>query len=536
MIFDSSIIIEFVSEASSLINEISDNLLQLEDDVGNLELINAIFRGFHTIKGAAGFLQLEEIVHLCHSEESLFDAMRSGESEFSKELCSNSFKQLDRLKELLHALMQNPDQQDDKTQLSPDNLQILTTEIPKKSIKQEESKSSASINQSIKVDTAKLDKIVNLVGELVLLRNRLLHLTQLDKNDALTVSDWFSSCSQLNTLTCDLQAAVMQTRMQPLKPVFSKFKRLVRDTALELNKEVELKIINAETELDKNLVEALENPLIHLLRNALDHGIESPKARLQAGKSPHGTIEISAKQVGEQIIINIGDDGAGLNPDKIRQAAINKGLIDENTVLTEQQYFNLILTPGFSTKDDVSAISGRGVGMDVVKTNISKMGGLIEFRSKLGEGTNIEITLPLTLAILPTLMVQVSSYILAFAVSCIKEIIAFDIKSTKKVGEQMLINVRGSLIPLFYLTRILHHFDEGLSPRYVVITQTANGHIGFAVDNLLGQEEVIIKPLNHHTNVAHGFSGATITSAGYIALVLDVAALVALQMETNYVH
>jgi len=684
MNFDTEIINEFIGEASSLINDISDNLLELEQNPSNMELVNAIFRGFHTIKGAAGFMQFDHIVKLCHSEETLFDEIREGTICVNSNLCSASFAKLDQLKVMLHQLISkqtdnilaqvnnfsnqqeftnkqtNTNQTNDKqinidqtnikqidfdnkensnclvnTQKNQQNQQnhqaqqnnfsecldaqinkqqinsncqisnkqnskldldldssdnlgnlgsstnnlpinnVTTNDVGNKNLytvnavklnstaeqsagavtlnaqqnktaqknetaqQQEFTNNQANqvnqLNLAIKVDTSKLDKIVNLVGELVLLRNRMLHQSSnVDKNSK--INDWLQSCVELNTLTCDLQNAVMQTRMQPLTALFNKFKRTVRDTALMLNKKVELILINADTELDKNLVEALENPLIHLLRNALDHGIETPEIRSKKGKSACGTITISAKQIGQQIIINLKDDGAGLDPAKIKAQAIKKGLISENTNLSTKQIYNLIFAPGFSTKESVSNISGRGVGMDVVKTNISKIGGSVEFSSEPNKGTSINITLPLTLAILPTLMVTTCEFVIAFTLSAIKEIVTFEPNCIKTVGSETLINVRGALIPLYFLGNLLQQTEQIINYKYVVITQTINGLVGFAVENLLGQEEVIIKPLNNLTIAERGFVGATITSFGEIALILDVTTMLAQQQGTNYVH
>jgi len=551
--FDAELISDFINEAYELIAEVSVHLLQLEQNPADLSEVNAIFRGFHTIKGAASFLHLEDIVKLCHAQETLFDEVRMGNIMLDVPLCSASLHELDKLQAMLGELAkqaqqqainsthpenkQNKDQQDitlASVTIAPAAIAPNKKEEPKSCaelIKVKQENSLSVVNEpiapavppkveitAIKVATNKLDKIINLVGELVLLRNRLLRLSN-ENSEAFS-----EACSALNNLTCDLQSAVMQTRMQPLKNLFSKFGRVVRDTALELNKQVDLKISGAETELDKNLVEALENPLIHLLRNALDHGIEDPSLRIKKGKAATGQITLSAQQTGEQIIINLQDDGAGLDHRLIFSKAVEQGLIAANANLSEQQCFNLIFAPGLSTKNNVSNISGRGVGMDVVKTDISKIGGQVELSSKLGRGTNICIKLPLTLAILPTLMVKVEAYIVAFTVASVKEIITFDAKCVSQVGNQILINVRGTLLPLFYLHDLLQVYAEK-QPSYVVITQTAQGLAGFAVDNLLGQEEVIIKALGTGTNVAHGFAGATITSAGQIALVLDVGAI-----------
>ncbi|MDW6001453.1 chemotaxis protein CheA [Vibrio mangrovi] len=376
---------------------------------------------------------------------------------------------------------------------------------------------------TVRVDTSTLDTIMNMVGELVLVRNRLLSLG-LNSND----EEMSKAVSNLDVVTADLQGAVMKTRMQPIKKVFGRFPRVVRDLARSLKKDIVLEMRGEETDLDKNLVEALADPLIHLVRNSVDHGIEMPEDRVKAGKSRTGKVLLSASQEGDHIELCIIDDGAGMNPDKLRGIAVKKGLMDEDAAsrLTNKECFNLIFMPGFSSKEQISDISGRGVGMDVVKTAINTLNGSIDIDSEIGKGTKIAIKVPLTLAILPTLMVGVAGSPFALPLASVSEIFHLDLSRTNVVDGQLTIIVREKSIPLFYLQNWLAPRQGIIEHRkghgHVVIVQLGNQRVGFVVDTLIGQEEVVIKPLDNLLQGTPGMAGATITSDGHIALILDV--------------
>ncbi|MDV5171103.1 chemotaxis protein CheA [Photobacterium rosenbergii] len=375
---------------------------------------------------------------------------------------------------------------------------------------------------TVRVDTSTLDTIMNMVGELVLVRNRLVSLG-LNTND----EEMSKAVANLDVVTADLQGAVMKTRMQPIKKVFGRFPRVVRDLARNLNKEIVLEMRGEETDLDKNLVEALADPLIHLVRNSVDHGIEMPDAREKAGKPRVGTVLLSASQEGDHILLTIEDDGGGMDPDKLRGIAVERGVMDADAAsrLTDTECYNLIFAPGFSTKKEISDISGRGVGMDVVKTGISQLNGSISIDSALGKGTRIDIKVPLTLAILPTLMVGVAEQPFALPLASVNEIFHLDLRKTNTVDGQLTIIVRDKAIPLFYLQDWLSGVGVPQRERdhgHVVIVQIGHQRIGFVVDTLIGQEEVVIKPLDELLQGTPGMAGATITSDGHIALILDV--------------
>ncbi|RBM70140.1 chemotaxis protein CheA [Vibrio tarriae] len=381
----------------------------------------------------------------------------------------------------------------------------------------------AQAESTVRVDTSTLDVIMNMVGELVLVRNRLLSLG-LNSND----EEMSKAVANLDVVTADLQGAVMKTRMQPIKKVFGRFPRVVRDLARSLNKEIDLELRGEETDLDKNLVEALADPLIHLVRNSVDHGIEMPDERAKNGKSRTGKVILSASQEGDHIELAIVDDGAGMNPDKLRSIAVKRGMMDEDAAsrLSDKECFNLIFMPGFSSKEKISDISGRGVGMDVVKTAINTLNGSIDIDSTIGKGTKITIKVPLTLAILPTLMVGVAGHPFALPLASVNEIFHLDLRRTNVVDGQLTIIVREKSIPLFYLQNWLAPKKGKVQLRqghgHVVIVQIGSQRVGLVVDTLIGQEEVVIKPLDKLLQGTPGMSGATITSDGHIALILDV--------------
>ncbi|MBH4431701.1 chemotaxis protein CheA [Pseudomonas aeruginosa] len=377
---------------------------------------------------------------------------------------------------------------------------------------------------TVRVDTARLDEIMNMVGELVLVRNRLVRLGLNSGDEAMA-----KAVANLDVVTGDLQMSVMKTRMQPIKKVFGRFPRLVCDLARNMKKEINLELVGEETDLDKNLVEALADPLVHLVRNAVDHGIESPEEREAAGKPRVGQVVLSAEQEGDHILLMITDDGKGMDAEVLRNKAVEKGLLERDAAdrLTDLECYNLIFAPGFSTKTEISDVSGRGVGMDVVKTKISQLNGTVNVFSQKGSGSKIVIKVPLTLAIMPTLMVMLGSQAFAFPLVNVNEIFHLDLSRTNVVDGQEVVIVRDKALPLFYLKRWLvpsaAHEEQGEG--HVVILSVGTQRIGFVVDQLVGQEEVVIKPLGKMLQGTPGMAGATITGDGRIALILDVPSM-----------
>ncbi|WP_448247484.1 chemotaxis protein CheA [Thalassotalea agariperforans] len=683
---DEEILQDFLIEAGEILETLSEQLVELENDPDNAELLNAIFRGFHTVKGGAGFLALNNLVDVCHGAENIFDILRTNQRSVTAELMDVILQALDTINEMF-ALVQNreetepadpallnelhrlsvPESQDaaaepepevvaepaitaspeeptsnsassdemtddefealldelhgpgspkaaapvvntpESNDISDDEFESLldelhgqgafssnvsqssspssvsnsdeindeefealldeihgkgkspvasntpsvpaTPEVPKPTpaakpapapvakpqpaakkapapaAAAKDKKAAAPASQqgetTVRVDTKRLDQIMNMVGELVLVRNRLTSLGLTKEDEDLT-----KAVSNLDAVTTDLQGAVMKTRMQPIKKVFGRFPRVVRDLARSLNKEIRLVLVGEDTDLDKNLVEALADPLVHLVRNSVDHGIEEPSVREQNHKPREGTVTLSASQEGDHILLTIKDDGAGMNPDKLKEIAIERGVLDEEAAarMSDKEAYSLIFAPGFSTKTEISEVSGRGVGMDVVKTKITQLNGTVNIDSEMGRGTILEIKVPLTLAILPTLMVVVGKQSFALPLAGVNEIFHLDLTNTNTVDGQLTIVVRDKAIPLFFLDEWLVR-DYKEKPRdkgHVVIVQLGSQQIAFVVDSLVGQEEVVIKPLDRLLHGTPGMAGATITSDGGIALILDV--------------
>lgn len=686
------IVQDFLVEAGEILETLNEQAVDLETAPDDADLLNAVFRGFHTIKGGAGFLAMDSLVHVAHKCEDIFDLLRQGVRKIDSDLMDVVLRVLDVLNEMFEEIRVGDDPSpapDDlmaqlkvladknavleskpntpapvapaatpseavtdqdfnnivdalsggETETSPtaDNnsdditeaefealldqlhgeggaptvadtskaaeetstatpaapvetnsdeiteeefdklldelhgkgkhttpavaaTQVETNEAVKadspaepvesaakpepeataptpakaeapaaKPAAKEAGKAKAApvAETTVRVETSTLDSIMNLVGELVLIRNRMSNL-----KDSLNDEEMTKSAATLDMITTDLQNVVLKTRMQPIKKIFGRFPRVVRDLARNLGREVNLEMFGEETDLDKNLVEALSDPLVHLVRNAVDHGIETPDVREAHGKPRQGTLKLGAKQEGDHVLLTISDDGAGMDPDVLRQKAVEKGMMDADAAarLENRECFELIFSAGFSTKAEISDVSGRGVGMDVVKTRINQLNGVIEIDSKKNEGTTLYIKLPLTLAIMPTLMVILGDQIFALPLVNVKEIMDFDQAEVNVVDRQDVIVVRGRALPIFNLSRWLVSAsimaDPNKQPGHVVIVNVGTQQVGLLVDHLIGQEEVVIKPLGAKLQGTKGLAGATITGDGRIALILDLPSLI----------
>lgn len=707
---DEEILQDFLVEAGEILEKLSEQLVDLERNPDDSDLLNAIFRGFHTVKGGAGFLQLDALVSCCHSAENVFDILRNHKRKVDSELMDVVLEALDHVNAMfeqvrnheeptpapqeliaaLDALAQpageapaasaaEPEDEEDSTasssgedggditddeferlldaleeekagapvasesnepsggdggsgdDISDDEFEALLDQLhgkgqfsgppetgksdndqkeapagkadgdeaqnskggddlisddeferllddlhgkggsptadtaktsPAPAAKKpaakaasakadkpaepagkaekapaESGKASAApampardanapvAETSVRVDTKRLDDIMNMVGELVLVRNRLQRLGAQSEDEHM-----HKAVSNLDVVTTDLQSAVMATRMQPIKKVFGRFPRVVRDLARSLKKEINLEMHGEETDLDKNLVEALSDPLVHLVRNSVDHGIEAPDVREKAGKPRQGRVTLSAEQEGDHILLSIEDDGAGMDPDVLRRKAVEKGIYEQDAAdrLSNTECYNLIFAAGFSTKDQISDVSGRGVGMDVVKTKISQLNGQLSVESELGKGSRIVIKVPLTLAIMPTLMIMLSDQSFALPLVNVVEIFHLDLSKKNIVDGRECIVVRDKVFPLFHIKRWLVKGAAG-DPEpenaHVVIVAMGTRRVGFVVDQLVGQEEVVIKPLGRALQGTPGMAGATITGDGRIALIIDVPSL-----------
>ncbi len=665
---DEEILQDFLVEASDLVDQLNDQLADLEKSPTDSDLLNAVFRGFHTIKGGAGFLAITPLIEVCHRAENVFDKIRNGDVEYDAvavdvilrafDVISDAMEQLNNgARELpendpqllidldaltgkkveepaseapssTESVLQLPEGVDPDGDMSDEEFEALlnqrdggssalsgsaalslpegvdpdgdmTDEEFEALLNQRDSSGAtqgasaalslpegvdpdgdmtdeefeALLNQrdtskptatpvaspppkppapkptpkatpkpstdgkakpvtknttesTVRVDTKRLDDIMNLVGELVLVRNRLLTL----KGKNTDPEDLANAVANLDHVTTDLQASVLKTRMQPVKKVFGRFPRVVRDLARKLGKKIELELEGEETDLDKNLVEALADPLVHLVRNSVDHGVEMPDVRVAGGKPETGTVVLAAKQEGDHILLSITDDGKGMDPDVLRQKAVEKGMMDEQAAsqLDDKSAFELILSAGFSTAEQVSDISGRGVGMDVVKNMITKLNGSIDIHSVLGEGTKINIRVPLTLAILPTLMVGFNEDSYAIPLTSVQEIFDFNPDKTNKIDGQVMVRLREESIPLYFLNEWLaaDRPKESYRGDKVVIVAVGNQRAGLVVNQVNGQEEVVIKPLGVMLKNATGYAGATITGNGSIALILDLPGVV----------
>lgn len=377
--------------------------------------------------------------------------------------------------------------------------------------------------KTVRVETAKLDTLVNLVGELIINRTRVLELGKQVENESME-----GALEQLERITSDLQSAVMTLRMVPIKQVFDRFPRMVRDLAVGKNKEVKLTVSGEETELDRTIVNQVGDPLVHLLRNAVDHGIEMPDERRALGKSPTGNIVLEAHHEGSHVVVSVSDDGKGLDPETIRKKALEKGIIsqEELEMMDDAEVPNLILRSGFSTSQAVTDISGRGVGMDVVKTAVESLNGTIEMKSEKGNGSHFVLRLPLTLAIIRALMVKAGKEIYAIPIEAIRENIYVDQHEIKTVNRGRVITLREEVLPLHSLNESL---DMGVFEQQeiypVVVVQAGNKKAGLVVEDLLGQQEIVIKSLSRYVDDIKGIAGATVLGNGRVTLILDVATL-----------
>jgi two-component system chemotaxis sensor kinase CheA len=603
---------DFLSEASEMLSDVDGKLIDLEKFPDDRKLLNDIFRGFHTIKGGAGFLNAHELVTLCHLTENLFDKLRNGEMKLTAELMDVIFAAtgevskmfgdlsngrqphaaptaiLEALKATLageqiaakvphhqvvptsaaadvgkqvvagdpSALADQVDWDALYTALTGTDIveRVGVTRDPEQiaaAVSQEESTTKVfgrraddkpgdtvgrrpgdvpakeAKENTIRVDTVRLDQVLNLSGEIGLTKNRLTHLRSdilQGRNDADTLRELDQSVSQLDMLVVNLQNAVMKTRMQPIGRLFNKYPRLARDLARSLGKDVELVLSGEETEMDKTMIEDLNDPLVHLVRNAVDHGVETMEARIAAGKPEKSQVELSARQEGDHILITIADDGRGMRPEVIRSKALEKGIItsDVANTLDESQCLELIFLPGFSTKDEISSVSGRGVGMDVVKTNIQKLNGSINIHSEPGKGSVFTISLPLTLAILPVLILRLGEQSFAVPLSMVREILSVSPGQLQQVSGRATMVVRGEVLPVLPLARLIG-WEQGVEPEVGVLMQVGNNSFILSADGFAGHDDVVIKSLD--TFRPKGVAGVTMSSEGEIVLILDIKEL-----------
>jgi two-component system chemotaxis sensor kinase CheA len=559
------IIEDFLSEAHELLDGLDQNLVELERQPNNTDLLNDIFRSFHTIKGAGGFLGFNQVVELSHNAENLLNKLRQGEILVNAGIMDILLQAVDIVKNMINDIArENPQEYQleplyqkidqiltkkkapskKKTKLAPPpaeetgesvNSDIMPSSGPSEQDPEERLKAPrGEPDKTIRIDIDRLDTIMNLVGELVLARNRLIKLnSSLDEKyqDEKLLDPLRETTGNLSIITTDLQLAVMRSRMLPIKKVFSKFPRMARDLARDLQKQIELEISGEDTELDKSVIEEIGDPLVHILRNSADHGIESPEIRQAQGKPEQGLIKLSAYHEGDHIIIEIEDDGKGIDSGAVRAKAIEKGLIDEaeSMRLSEKECLNMIFQPGFSTNQEVTDISGRGVGLDVVKTHIAKLNGQIDLITEKGKGSKFRLRIPLTVAIIPALMVGMSNEVFAIPLVSVIEAVRVSPEEIKTIDGNEVIKLRDAVLPLIRLSEVFdlpspNGFES--NSLYVVVIGLAEKRIGLIVERLFGQEEVVIKSLGDYFADNKEITGATITGDGRVVLILDIGNLV----------
>ncbi|TAN60047.1 chemotaxis protein CheA [bacterium] len=573
------IINDFVVESVESLSSLDHKFVELEKNPGDRALLNEVFRAVHTIKGAAGFLGLKQIVEVTHAAEEILNRLRKGDMDMDAFVMDAILHSIDVIKVLIRNVKEKNNREEEIRPLlsllnsilgtatvvsapstaparasepepvsaAPSEQQASAPDLPEPSLsaaaaagafdeKLTYGRRTEDKEHNIRVDIDRLDSVMNLIGELVLSRNRMVTLGARMQN-AVVEDDLFTqssdAISQLDLVTTDLQLAVMKMRMQPIAKVFNKFPRLVRDLARQSGKEVELLITGEETELDKTVIEEIGDPLVHLIRNSIDHGIETSAQREVAGKPSKGILSLSAYQEGQHIIVSVSDDGKGIDPDAVRAAAVEKGLVsaEEAARKNRKEAINMIFIPGFSTAKSVSSISGRGVGMDVVHTNISRINGSIHVESEVGKGTRVVFRLPLTLAIIQALTVQAGGEVYGIPLSTVVENIRVTHDGIKSIDGKEVIHIRERVYPVVRLSALISRGVKKTSGaedsgwKYIVIIGVAERYMGLLVDRLHGQEEIVMKSMGDYLKGTQGVAGACINGSGKVILILDVASL-----------
>ncbi len=578
-----SIIDEFMIETNEIIESLDSNLVKLEKDPANLDLLNEIFRGAHTMKGTSGFLGFGELMRLTHNMEDVLNKLRKNELQVAEETMDVLLEAVDFVKLVLQDIIDNnqgntdingiieklkriyeeqtatagtarpsesteeteekePSQSEDQetpeiwedepeVEASAKSVESRPSQTESQSVSTLQKAFGKKVDSTIRVGVDRLDSLVNMVGELVLGRNALLQTIgklQAEHEGEGILDNLQQSSSQINLITTELHVAIMKMRMLQVGHVFNKFPRVVRDLSRDLSKKIDLEISGEETELDKSVIEEINDPLVHLIRNSVDHGIELPEDRVKSGKPERGIIKLSAYQIGNNIIIEVADDGKGMNIEVIKQKAIERGLTTSETAeeLSRKEILNFIFQPGFSTAAKTTNVSGRGVGMDVVRTNIEKLKGTIELSSEEGKGSLVTIRLPLTLAIIQGLLVESENDIFAIPLTSVIETVVISPDQIKYINQKKVVKHRDTILPLVDLTEALFNKSPEKRDRLrVVVVGLAEKKLGLIVESLLGQEEVVIKSMGEYLGNTPGVAGATIMGDGRVRLILDLASL-----------
>jgi len=584
---------EFLIESQEGLDRMERCLTDLEERPQDTELLGEIFRSVHTIKGTTGFLGFKRLERLAHAGENLLGLLRDGKLLANQPIITGLLQLMDALRGILRTIEadnnEGADAQQDtglielmhqlqhpetvsvaataqrpvaatieaaapplvhRTRPSPPAIPDADTapaptvgtaitvsdQAPAREAASEAGKprvvATAASDSTLRVDVMLLNRMMNLVGELVLTRNQILQATSLDPNLTLL-------SRRLDMVTADLRESVMKARMQPVSNVFSKFPRIIRDLSQALHRKVRLVMEGQETELDKSLLEAIKDPLTHAVRNSLDHGIEPPEKRIAAGKDPEGTLKLRAYQESSHVIIEVSDDGAGIGVERVRNKAIERGLIaaERAAHLSERELLQLIFLPGFSTAEAVTNVSGRGVGMDVVRTNVEKIGGKVEIDSRPGKGTTLRLRIPLTLAIIPALIVRSLKQSFALPQGALSELVHIPPERVATAIEWMegtpLYRLRGRLLPLIFLSRMLSPglpsadsgTDAAQADLFIAVLDADGRRFGLVVDGLADPEEIVVKPLSAVLKSIGLYTGATVLGSGDLALILDPSSI-----------
>jgi two-component system chemotaxis sensor kinase CheA len=550
---DEDVIREFLIESHENLSRLDQELVELEKHPKDAELLASIFRTIHTIKGTCGFLAFSTLERITHQAESLLSQLRDGRRELTPSLVSLVLETVDATRKVLASIEaggeEGPDRFEDLTErlrlaaqlkAAPESQSISgplpvpvaeppdsdgPAELPEsKKPEEDAAKSSAVADANIRVGVGLLDKLMDLVGELVLTRNQILQFNTEREDAALNATS-----QRLNLITTELQEGVMKTRMQPIGVVWKNLPRVVRDMAVALGKQIQLEMEGEETELDRTIIEAIKDPLVHLVRNSCDHGIEPPEARARAGKPPQGRLSLRAYHEGGQVNIEIADDGAGIDVARVKKKAVEKGLLRPEQVekLSDREALNLIFLPGFSMAQTVTNLSGRGVGMDVVKSHIEKIGGIVDVFSRPGEGATVKLKIPLTLAIIPGLVITSGGERFVIPQVSLLELIRLEGDSSDKRIELVhgtpVYRRRGSLLPVAYLNQVLGlKSAERAEAVSMVVLQAEDRQFGLVVDGINDTQEIVVKPLSKQLKGLTVYAGATIMGDGRVALILDV--------------
>ena len=569
------IIDDFIIESSELIEKVVQDIVEIEKNPDD-ELINGIFRAVHTIKGTSSFLGFNTLSNLSHKAEDVLGRIRKKEMVPDGAIADTLLESLDLMKLLIEDIREKGSEDRDVSH-TLQKLELLNKADARKRIgeilvdegvlsnkecdellekqKQEGDKKFGEIvideklitekqldvalakqqahkeEQTIRIDVKKLDELMNLVGELVLGKNRLILLDSLAKkgsNNNGILDNLSDVTNYVEAVTNDLQLAVMRARLVPIGKLFNKVPRLVRDLSGAAKKQIELKIEGESTELDRSLIEALHDPLIHIIRNSVDHGVEAPAEREKKGKKPKGVLSIRAYNEGNQVIVEIFDDGKGINIQAVKDKVKEKGLMSESELnaLSPREAMGLVFIPGLSTAKTVSNVSGRGVGMDVVKTNIEKMNGQVYIDSEEGQWTRLTLKLPLTLAIMRALIIRIKDELFAVPLNTVTELVKLKDGLIKPVDKNEALVLRDMVIPIVDLSRIFSSSDSHIDEGYIVVCNIGEKIIGVKAHSVVGQEEVVMKPLGEFLGNINGVGGATIRGDGKVILILDLPAVI----------